>query len=197
MRIIRKNLKVVLFLIAVLSFSMSYGQVRTITGKVTDAGSGEALPGVTIVVKGTTQGTITNFDGDYTINVQDGQSLTFSFIGYTPQEVVVGTSNQINLQLEQSVENLDEVVVIGPAAVEFLHGAAIAEEEGVVGMDLGPSAVPDGFVVIPGVDQQVPVGGEVLPEQSDELGRADGFDRVVRAAGFQAPLPVAGHGQGG
>lgn len=118
MRIIRKNLKVVLFLFALLAFSMSYAQVKTITGKVTDADNGEPLPGVTIVVKGTTQGTITNFDGDYTINVEEGQTLTFSFIGYTPQEVVVGSSATINLLLAASMENIDEVVVIGYGQVK-------------------------------------------------------------------------------
>ncbi|MCY1720778.1 TonB-dependent receptor [Prolixibacteraceae bacterium Z1-6] len=118
MRIIRKNLKVVLFLVALLSYSMSYAQVKTITGKITDADNGEPLPGVTIVVKGTTQGTITNFDGDYTIDVEEGQSLVFSFIGYTPQELVVGTTSILNLQLAQSMENLEEVVVIGYGQVK-------------------------------------------------------------------------------
>lgn len=118
MRIIRKNLKVVLFLVAMLSFSLGYAQVKTVTGKVTDAENGEPLPGVTIVVKGTTNGTITNFDGGYTIDVEEGETLTFSFIGYTAQEVVVDASNVLNLQLTQSVESLDEVVVIGYGQVK-------------------------------------------------------------------------------
>lgn len=118
MRIIRKNLKVVLFLVAMLSFSLSYAQVKTVTGKVTDADNGEPLPGVTIVVKGTTNGTITNFDGDYSIDVEEGETLSFSFIGYTAQEVVVDASNVLNLQLAQSVESLEEVVVIGYGQVK-------------------------------------------------------------------------------
>ena len=118
MRIIQKNLKVILFLFAMLGFSLSYAQVKTITGKVTDAETGEPLPGVTIVVKGTTNGTITNFDGDYSINVEEGQTLGFSFIGYTAQDVVAGTSNVLNIELAQSVENLQEVVVIGYGQVK-------------------------------------------------------------------------------
>ena len=118
MRIIRKNLKVILFLFAMLGFSLSYAQVKTITGKVTDASSGEPLPGVTIVVKGTTNGTITNFDGNYSIDVEEGETLAFSFIGYTAQEVVVGTSSVLNIELAQSVENLEEVVVIGYGQVK-------------------------------------------------------------------------------
>ena len=118
MRIIQKNLKVILFLFAMLGFSLSYAQVKTITGKVTDAETGEPLPGVTIVVKGTTNGTITNFDGDYSIDVEEGQTLGFSFIGYTTQDQVVGTSNVINLKLAQSMENIQEVVVIGYGTVK-------------------------------------------------------------------------------
>ena len=57
MRIIRKNLKVFLFLLAILAHTVGYAQQKTVTGKVTDASSGEPLPGVTIVVKGTTNGT--------------------------------------------------------------------------------------------------------------------------------------------
>lgn len=118
MRIICKNLKVALFLVAMLSFSISNAQVRTITGKVTDSGNGEPLPGVTIVVQGTTQGTTTNIDGDYSINAETGQTLVFSFIGYKPQEVVVADQSRIDVKLAQSVENLDEVVVIGYGQVK-------------------------------------------------------------------------------
>ncbi|WP_320110910.1 TonB-dependent receptor [Draconibacterium orientale] len=118
MRIIRKNLKVVLFLVAMLSFTLGYAQVKTVTGTVSDAGNGEPLPGVTIVVKGTTQGTITDFDGNFSIDVEEGQTIVLSYIGYTPQEVVISTSNLVNVKLEQSMENLDEVVVIGYGQVK-------------------------------------------------------------------------------
>jgi len=118
MRIIGKNLKVILFLVGVLAVSFAQAQQKTVTGKVTDAASGEPLPGVTIVVTGTTTGTITNFDGEYTLNVEEGQSLAFSFIGYTARQVVVGSTDVINIQLEQSVEALEEVVVIGYGQVK-------------------------------------------------------------------------------
>ncbi len=113
MRIIRKNLKVVLFLFAILSFSLGYAQVKTVTGTVSDAGNGEPLPGVTIVVKGTTQGTITDFDGNYSIDVEEGKTLTFSFIGYTSQEIQVSNQLNLNISLITDTEQLEEVVVVG------------------------------------------------------------------------------------
>lgn len=118
MRIIRKNLKTILFFAALLVTVSGFAQQKTITGKVTDAESGEPLPGVTIVVKGTTIGTITNFDGDYSLMAETGQTLAFSYIGYTAQELVVSDGNMINIQLVQSIENLEEVVVIGYGTVK-------------------------------------------------------------------------------
>lgn len=113
MRIIRKNLNVILFFAALLVTATGFAQQKTITGKVTDSQSGEPLPGVTIVIKGTTVGTITNFDGIYSLSAEPGQTLAFSYIGYTAQERVVGIANTIDIQLAQSVERLEEVVVVG------------------------------------------------------------------------------------
>ncbi len=118
MRIIQKNLKVFLFLVAILIATTGYTQVKTITGKVTDVQTGEPLPGVTIIVQGTTIGTATNFDGDYSLNVEPNQVLSFSFIGYTSKEITVGAESVINVQMELSMENLDEVIVIGYGQVK-------------------------------------------------------------------------------
>jgi len=93
-------------------------QTRTITGKVVDE-DGVTLPGVSVVVKGSTTGTVTNIDGEYSLNVpSSAKVLVFSFIGMTSQEVVLGSQNQINVTLEQSVTNLDEVVAIGYGSME-------------------------------------------------------------------------------
>ncbi|HPN77822.1 MAG TPA: carboxypeptidase-like regulatory domain-containing protein, partial [Prolixibacteraceae bacterium] len=90
-----------------------YAQQKTISGKVTDASNGEPLPGVTVVVVGTTVGTITNFDGDYSLKVDAGQTVSFSFIGFESQRVLIGNQNVINISLEMSTEALGEVLVIG------------------------------------------------------------------------------------
>ncbi len=90
---------------------------RTVAGKVTSA-SGEALPGVSITLKGTTQGTITNTNGEYTLNVPDNDAvLVFSFVGYESQEVIVGTRSDLTIKLAESERALSEVVVIGYGTV--------------------------------------------------------------------------------
>ena len=89
-------------------------QTRTITGKVTSADDGSALPGVNVVLKGTTTGTVTNSQGAYSITIpsEDG-TLVFSFIGLITQEVKLGVSNVVNVALQSDVSSLSEVVVTG------------------------------------------------------------------------------------
>lgn len=84
----------------------------TVTGQVTDAETGEGLPGVSVVVKGTTNGTITDLDGNYTISVDATAVLSFSFIGYTTQEVPVGGQKSLNVSLDVDVQSLEEVVIV-------------------------------------------------------------------------------------
>ena len=86
------------------------GQVR---GKVT-ADTGEALPGVNVLIKGTTVGTTTDVDGNYSLNVQQsGSFLIFSFIGFESKEVAIGTSSVIDVTMIADAETLDEIVVVG------------------------------------------------------------------------------------
>ena len=87
--------------------------LETINGKVTDTDSGEGLPGVSIVIKGTTAGTITDVNGDYSIEADQGDILIFSYVGYQTNEVIVGTSNTINISMVTDVTALSEVVVVG------------------------------------------------------------------------------------
>lgn len=83
-------------------------------GRVTDSDKGEALPGVSVVVKGTTRGTTTDANGNYQVAVPDGSTtLVFSFVGYAAQEVVVGNRTTLNIKMAVSDESLNEVVVVG------------------------------------------------------------------------------------
>lgn len=104
------TLAVMAFSLVLLSAMQSFAQT-TVTGIVTDA-AGESLIGANILEKGTTNGTITDIDGSYSLNVANGATLVFSFTGYTDKEMVVGSSSVINVTLEEG-ELLDEIVVTG------------------------------------------------------------------------------------
>ncbi len=88
-------------------------QTGKVTGKVIDS-TGGGLPGVSVVVKGTTNGTITSFDGDYTLsNVPATGTIVFSFVGMKTEEIAVGNKTVINLTMTEESIGLDEVVAVG------------------------------------------------------------------------------------
>jgi TonB-dependent starch-binding outer membrane protein SusC len=87
---------------------------QTVQGQVVDAATGETLPGVNIVVEGTTIGTTTDIDGEYSINVPGPEALlVFSYIGYTTRQVTVGDQEVIDIELQIGVGRMDELVVVG------------------------------------------------------------------------------------
>ena len=88
-------------------------QDKTVTGTVTSATDGMPLIGVSVQIKGTTNGSITDIDGNYSVKATPGQTLVFSYIGYVSQEVKVGNDAVIDVALREDNEMLDEVVVIG------------------------------------------------------------------------------------
>ena len=101
------------FVFALLLFTTSLFAQKQITGKVT-ADNNEPLPGVSIVVKGTANGTTTDFDGNYSIsNVSNNATLIFSYISFVTKEVVVNNQTEINVSLEEKITNLNEVMVVG------------------------------------------------------------------------------------
>jgi len=108
-----KHTRILLMVLALLVSVVGFSQSRTITGKVMGSDSQEPLIGVSIVIKGTTIGTITDVDGSYTIAAASGQTLVYSFIGYNKQERVVGDAATINVILDVNAELLGEVVAIG------------------------------------------------------------------------------------
>lgn len=86
---------------------------QVVSGKVTSGDDGSSIPGVNVVEKGTSNGAVTDTDGNFRITVGSGATLSFSFVGYQTSEVVVGAQSTINVTLESSVTSLSEVVVIG------------------------------------------------------------------------------------
>ena len=111
-----------LLLAVIMSFSNGvYAQQKTIQGKITDSGN-NSLPGVSVVVKGTTVGTVTDVDGVYTLAVPaDATTLMYSYIGMSTQEIAIGDQTTINVVLQEDVVGLDEVVVVG-------YGTRLKEE---------------------------------------------------------------------
>lgn len=99
-----------LTLLLALVVQVTFAQQKTISGTVTDS-DGLPLPGVNILVQGTTTGTQTDFDGKYTIQASEGQTLVFSYLGLKNENRVIGASNTINVQMVQDAQALDEVVV--------------------------------------------------------------------------------------
>jgi TonB-linked SusC/RagA family outer membrane protein len=105
--------KFLFFLIfAFLSFS-SFAQESLVRGKVTNAEDGGDLPGVSVVVQGTTRGTVTDSNGRYEIQVSSGEVLVFSFIGMLPQEVNVGDRQSIDVSMATDTKQLSEIVIVG------------------------------------------------------------------------------------
>lgn len=96
------------------SIAAANAQGREVSGTVLDATLKDPLPGVTVLVKGTTRGTTTDLDGRFTLSVQPGdQTLVFSFVGFTPIEMMIGNQSVFNIELEEDIQSLEEAVVIG------------------------------------------------------------------------------------
>ncbi|TXE14471.1 SusC/RagA family TonB-linked outer membrane protein [Algoriphagus aquimarinus] len=102
------------FAFTILTLASVLAQSKTITGRVTSAEEPEGVPGASVVVKGTTQGVITDLDGSYSIAVPaDASTLVFSFVGYLTKEMPIGSNSIINVSLDVDVKTLNEVVVVG------------------------------------------------------------------------------------
>ena len=93
-------------------FGSAFCQERTITGKVVDE-QGVPMLGVNVMVKESNLGTQTDFDGNFSISAETGDTIVFSYVGMTTQEVTIGDSNNLNIVIEVDSQALDEIVVVG------------------------------------------------------------------------------------
>ncbi|GGK61033.1 SusC/RagA family TonB-linked outer membrane protein [Rufibacter glacialis] len=101
------------FVLLLVLFTQAWAQTRTVTGRVTDAATGEGMPGVTVQLKESTSAVPTDVNGSYSIGVPNaGGTLIFTFIGYTNKEVVIGTESTVNVRLVGDAKSLNEVVVV-------------------------------------------------------------------------------------
>ncbi|PKQ64247.1 hypothetical protein BZG02_05340 [Labilibaculum filiforme] len=113
-----KSISIVIAFVLFIMNSYSYAQSPQVTGTVTEKLSGDPLPGVTVYEKGSTNGTVTNMDGKYSINADANSVLVFSFVGFTPSEVSIGGQSVIDIALDADVISLEEIVAIGYGTVK-------------------------------------------------------------------------------
>ncbi|MGY5848259.1 SusC/RagA family TonB-linked outer membrane protein [Salegentibacter sp. HM20] len=106
-----KNKIILTAVLAVFQMTILFAQQRTVSGQVSSEADGMPLPGVNVLVKGTNQGTVTDFDGNYSIDVNEGAVLVFSSLGFERREVTVGNQSTIDVRLQEDLESLEEVVV--------------------------------------------------------------------------------------
>lgn len=107
-------MKKLLLLVVALSIGVStiFGQTKQVTGTVTASDDGSPIPGVSVVVKGTTGGTTTNVDGMYTLNVPENEVLIFSFVGMKDMEIELSGSSVYNITMQPDIIGVDEVMVV-------------------------------------------------------------------------------------
>ncbi len=137
-----------LTLFAVLGLMLSQGimaQTKIVTGTVTDASTNETMPGVNVVVKNTTVGTMTQANGTYSLSASPGDILVFTFVGYSPLEVTVGSSNRINASMALTATPLGEVVVTAEFGMKRVSKAVGSSVQNVNAAEIAVSG-RDNFV---------------------------------------------------
>lgn len=179
--------KILFLFVGLVSFGSVQAQQYTVTGKVIDLKDGSSLPGVTIIVKGTSSGSITDIDGKYSIKATKGQVLQYSFIGYKTQDVTVNGS-AIDVKMEPETQAIDELVVIGYGTVkksdatgsvttvtskDFNKGAISSPEQLIAGKISGVQITTSGGE--PGAGSSIRIrGGSSLAASNDPLVVIDG-----------------------
>ncbi len=166
----------------------AWSQSRTITGTVMAEDENAPIPGVNVLEKGTTNGTVTDANGIYSIQTKDGATLVFSFVGYAPKEVEVGTQTTVAVTLTPDISTLNEVVVIGYGIVkksdatgslavissrDFNKGAVNSPQELIAGKTAGVSITSNSGA--PGNTSTIRIrGGSSLNASRDPLIVIDG-----------------------
>lgn len=171
----RRSLRLLLALLmagALVGIAPAHAQ-QEISGTVTDGESGESLPGASVSVPGTTVGTATDMDGAYELSVPaDADSLRFSFIGYQPQTVAIGDRSVINISLLPSMQQLDEVVVVGYGEQEARDVTGVVSR--VSADELNPTST---------ISPDLAISGKVAGVQVSTAGGAPGSRTNIRIRG--------------
>ena len=167
---------------------ISFGQ-STVSGTITDGSSSLPLPGVNIIVKGTSVGTNTDFDGKYTLNISNGQTIVFSYVGFITQEITYNGQPSIDITMTEDASQLDEVVLIGYGSTskqdatgaiekvsdkEFNRGAIVAPQQLIAGKAAGVRVTSGGGGAGEGGEIRIR-GGASLGASNDPLIVIDGL----------------------
>jgi iron complex outermembrane receptor protein len=175
---------------------------QTAKGVVKEKATGEYLPGVSVVVKGTTKGSETDFNGNFTIEkVKTGDILVFRYLGYTDKEVVINANFNLTVELEASSEQLDEIVIVGYGTTtvrdatgsveaitekEFTKGNIVTPENLLSGRVAGVNIVTSGA---PGSGSEIRIrGGSSLNASNNPLIVVDGLPMSGTAGGSRGVL---------
>lgn len=180
-----------------------YAQTVTVSGVVTAADDSSPLPGVSVVVKGTSNGTVTDAEGRYSINVGDDETLVFSFVGFNSQEVLIAGQTKWDVKLVPNVTALNEIVVVGYgeqrredvtgsilsfSTKDFNKGVVTSPQELLVGKVAGVQITTNGGA--PGAGSTIRIrGGSSINASNDPLIVIDGFPVDNSSiGGFSNPL---------
>jgi TonB-linked SusC/RagA family outer membrane protein len=152
----KKSLLSFIWLTALILPQILAAQVRTVTGKVTAKEDGSALPGVNVIIKGTTNGTVTDVDGNYNVEVPgENTILVFTYIGLTSQELSVGTQSVIDVVMSANVTELGEIVVTAVGIQREARSLGYSVES-ITGNKIDQASEPDALRAlqgkVPGVD---------------------------------------------
>ncbi|WOD42859.1 SusC/RagA family TonB-linked outer membrane protein [Hwangdonia lutea] len=183
MKTTTKSLLFFLFFVPILMFGQT-----TLTGTVTEQSTSIPLPGVNVVIKNTTTGTATDFDGNYQIEVNNGDVLVFSYVGYQTIEITYSGQATLNVQLNEDAAQLNEIVIIGYGtttkkdatgsveaitAEDFTKGNIVTPENLLSGRVAGVSVTTSGA---PGSGSQIKIrGGSSINASNDPLIIIDGL----------------------
>ena len=187
----RQLLSLLVLLTVVFAEAIAQDGHQKVTGTVVSSSGNQPLPGVNVVVKGTTNGTITNFDGQYQLNAAQGDVIVFSFIGFNSQEVAFTGQSTIDISLDEEASELNEVVVTGYGVQKkkLVTGATV-EVKGENIQKLNTTQA------LGALQSQTP--GVTIQASSGQPG--DGFKVTIRGAGTNgntAPLYVIDGVSGG
>ncbi len=185
MRTLFKSTLLMLFMLP-----MSFFAQNTLSGTVTESATGLPVPGANVIVKGTTNGSVTDFDGNYTIdNVSEGDVIIFSFLGFAKQEIPYEGQSTLDVAMKEDQATLDEVVLIGYGSTtqqdatgsvqkispeEFNQGAVISPEQLIAGKSAGVRITPGNGA--PGQGAEIRIrGGSSLNANNSPLIVVDGI----------------------